>query len=157
KVTQHAAEATRRAGEQAAEQLRQLERTAADAGEDATRIGAGVFRQNADVCRNGWMSSIDITTKMMQLSADQFGLAFGWSGNDAQSAMQQSASNLEAVMQSTAAIGHGVSAMSLEWFQIVRERMESNIDRLNELWRCRTPQDWLTVQSELMRENVESV
>ena len=35
--------------------------------------------------------------------------------------------------------------------------MDSNIDRLNELWRCRTPQDWLTVQSELMRENVESV
>ena len=31
------------------------------------------------------------------------------------------------------------------------------MDRLNELWSCRTPQDFAAVQSDMMRETVETV
>ena len=31
------------------------------------------------------------------------------------------------------------------------------MDRLNDLWSCRTPQDFAAVQSDMMRETVETV
>jgi phasin family protein len=47
--------------------------------------------------------------------------------------------------------------MSREYFEFVRQQIESNMDRMNELWRCRTPQDVAAVQSDLVRETVGSV
>jgi hypothetical protein len=34
--------------------------------------------------------------------------------------------------------------------------MENGLERMNELWRCRTPQDVAAVQSDFVRESVES-
>ena len=50
-----------------------------------------------------------------------------------------------------------MGGMSREYFEFVRHQIESNMDRMNELWRCRTPQDVSAVQSDLVRETVGSV
>jgi len=47
--------------------------------------------------------------------------------------------------------------MSREYFQMVRHNVEKNMDHMNELWTCRTPQDFAAVQSDMMREAVETV
>jgi hypothetical protein len=47
--------------------------------------------------------------------------------------------------------------MSQEYFEFVRHQIENNMNRMNELWRCRTPQDVAAVQSDLVRETVGSV
>ena len=41
-------------------------------------------------------------------------------------------------------------------FQMVRHQVEKNIDHMNELWSCRTPQDFAAVQSDMVRETVET-
>jgi phasin family protein len=46
--------------------------------------------------------------------------------------------------------------MSREYFALVRHQIESTINRMNELWACRTPQDVAAVQSEFLRETVET-
>ena len=43
-----------------------------------------------------------------------------------------------------------------EWVNFTRERMEQNFNRFESLLRCRTPQDLAAVQSEFLRDNLES-
>jgi phasin family protein len=44
----------------------------------------------------------------------------------------------------------------IEYFQFVRHQLEKNMERMNELWRCRTPQDLAAVQTDFVRETMES-
>jgi phasin family protein len=46
---------------------------------------------------------------------------------------------------------------SREYFEFVRQQIEKSMDRMNDLWSCRTPQDVAAVQSDLVRETVGSV
>jgi hypothetical protein len=156
-TTEAAAESTRRAGEQAAEQASRLGRAAADAGEHVAQVGADVFRHNTEAVQNAWRSTMELATMATQRSADQFVRAFGLSGNESQEATQQAARNVEAMAQSSGALAEGMSGITREWFDFVRDRMDKNLERLDELWHCRTPQDVVAVQSELLRENVEGV
>jgi phasin family protein len=39
---------------------------------------------------------------------------------------------------------------------MVRRQVEKNMDHINELWSCRTPQDFAAVQSDMVRETVET-
>ena len=47
-----------------------------------------------------------------------------------------------------------MNEISREYFEFVRRQTESNMDLMNELWRCRTPHDLVALQSELARETV---
>jgi phasin family protein len=92
----------------------------------------------------------------MGRSTDQFSRTFGLSGNETQRAAERTVRNAETILQSTAAVSKGMSEISREYFELVRHQMENNIERMNELWRCRTPQDVAAVQSDIVRENLES-
>jgi len=46
--------------------------------------------------------------------------------------------------------------MSQEYFKMVRHQLEKNMDHINELWSCRTPQDFAAIQSDMVRETVET-
>ena len=154
---QNAQETTRRATERAAEQASRVGRAAADAGEGMARAGADLFQQNAETVQNAWQCSIDIMTKMTERSNDQFARTFGLSGNEGQQAVQQSARNVEALFQSTNVLAKGIGGISREWFEFIRNQMEHNLSRMDDLMRCRTPQDFAAVQSDLVRDNVEGV
>ena len=92
----------------------------------------------------------------MGRSTDQFSRPFGLSGNETHRAAERAVRNAETILQSTAAVSKGMSEISREYFELVRHQMENNIERMNELWRCRTPQDVAAVQSDIVRENLES-
>ena len=154
---QGAQDAARRTGERVAEQASRVGRAAADAGEDVARTGADIFQHNAETMQNAWQCGLDIANKMTERSTDQFARTFGFSGEEAQQAMQQSARNVEAIFHSTNILAKGIGGMSREWFEFIRGRMEYNMSRMDVLMRCRTPQDFAAVQSDLMRDNVESV
>jgi hypothetical protein len=36
---------------------------------------------------------------------------------------------------------------------MVRDQLQKNMDRMNELWTCRTPNDFAAVQNDMVREN----
>ena len=47
-------------------------------------------------------------------------------------------------------------SISREWLNFTRECMEQNVNQFESLLRCRTPQDITAVQSEILRDNLES-
>lgn len=74
----------------------------------------------------------------------------------AQRATERSARNAETIMYSATAIAKGMNRVSREYFEFVRQQIERSMDRMNELWRCRTPHDLAAVQTDLVRDTIRS-
>jgi hypothetical protein len=156
KANQTAEEAFRRTSEKTAEQTRNIGETAVKSGEEVVRAGADLFQQNAQTLQNALRFGLDTTTAVMGHSNEQLSRTLGLSGNEAQHAAERSAHNAASVLHSTAAVAKVMSDMSSDYFTFVRQQMGTTMERMNRLWGCRTPQDVAAVQSDLMRETVES-
>ena len=157
KTTQNPEDTVRRAGEQAAEQPRRIGLATAEATEEVARTSANLFQQNAEFLQNTWRFGVDVATAIVGRSADQFGRTLGLSGSEAQQATERSARNAESILYSAAAVSKGLNGLSQEYFQFVRHQLDTNMDRVNELWRCRTPHDVVAVQSDLVGDALGSV
>jgi len=155
-----AEDTARRATERTAEQTMRMGQVAAEAGDEVARAGAHLLQQNAETLQNAWRLGLEMATKVMGRSTEELGRTLGFSGNEAQQAQQateRSARNTETILYSGTAASRLVSGMSQEYLEFVRHQLEKSMDRMNALWRCRTPQDVAAVQSDLMRETVGSV
>jgi len=156
KSNQRPEELTRQAGEQAAEQTRRIG-MAAKAGEEVSRVSADFLNQNAEMVQNSWRFGMEAVTEAMNRSTDHLGRTFGWTGDEAQQATERSVRNTQSVMDSATAVSKGLNEISREYFQFARRQMEKNMDRMNELWRCRTPHEFAAVQSDLIRDTMTGV
>jgi hypothetical protein len=154
KSSQKTEESFRGTGEQAAEQTRRIGQAAAKAGEDLSGVSADFLRQNTEMLQNTWRFGVETASAVMNRSTDQLGRTFGWTGDEAQQAAERSVRNTQTVMDSAAAVSKGMNEISREYFQFARRQMEKNMERLNELWRCRTPHELAAVQSDLIRETM---
>src|SRR5215211_2220957 len=167
KSTQNIEDAARRTAEQmssigqaGAEQTTRMGQAAAEAGDEVARAGAQLLQQNAETLQNAWRFGLDMATKVMGRSTEELGRTLGFSGNEAQQAQQateRSTRNTETILYTSTAATRLMSGMSQEYFEFMRHQMEKSMERMNELWRCRTPQDVAAVQSDLLRESVGSL
>jgi hypothetical protein len=160
KSTQNIEDTARRATERTAEQTARMGQVAAETGDQVARVGAQMLQQNAETVQNAWRFGLDMATKVMGRSTEELGRTLGFSGNEAQQAQQateRSARNTETILYTSTAATRLMSGMSQEYFEFVRHQLEKSMERMNELWRCRTPQDIAAVQSDLLRETVGSV
>jgi phasin family protein len=157
RTSENAAAQTSRIGQAAAEQTGRVGQAAADAAEEVARVGANLLQQNAQTLQNTWRTSLEMATAIMGRSTDQLGRTLGLSGNGAQKATERSARNAETVLYASTAATKVMDGMSREYFELVRHQMEKSMDRMTDLWSCRTPQDVAAIQSDLVRETVASV
>ncbi|SFI80951.1 phasin family protein [Bradyrhizobium sp. Gha] len=156
KSTQSPEDTIRRAGERTAEQTRRIGLATAEAGEEVAQASSHLFRQNAEMLQNSWRFGVDMATAMMGRSTDQLGQRFGFTGNEAQQGAERSVRNAEAIMYSVTAVAKGMNGASREYFDFVRQQIERTMDRMDELWRCRTLHDLAAVQTDLMRDTISS-
>ena len=156
---ERATEQTTRIGQAAADQTARVGQAAAEAGEEVAREGANLLKQNVETLQNAWRSGLETATSVMGRSTEQFGRTLGLSGEGAQQAQQateRSTRNAQTLLYSGTAAARVMSGMSREYFQMVQHRVEKNMDHMNQLWACRTPQDVAAVQSDMVRETVET-
>ncbi len=147
-------DAARRLGERAAEQSTR----AAEAGQEVARASADVLKQNVEALQHTWRSGLEAATSVMGRSSEQFGRTLGLSGEEAQKATEateHSARNAQALLYSGTAAAKVMGEMSQEYFQMVQHLVEKNLDHMNKLLTCRTPQDLAAAQSDIVRETVE--
>lgn len=156
KSTQSPEDTIRRAGERTAEQTRRIGLATAEAGEEVAQASSHLFRQNAEMLQNTWRFGVDMATAVMGRSTDRLGRGFGFSGNEAQRGAERSVRNAEAIMYSMTAVAKGMNGASREYFDFVRQQIERTMDRMDELWRCRTLHDLAAVQTDLMRDTISS-
>jgi phasin family protein len=151
------AEQTNRLGQATAEQTARVGQAAAEAGEEVARAGASVLKQNAETLQDAWRLGLDMATSVVGRSTEQFGRTLGLSGDGVQQATERSARNTQTVLYTGTAAAKVMGGISHEYFQMVRHQLEKNMNNMNELWSCRTPQDFAAVQSDMVRETVETV
>jgi hypothetical protein len=160
KSTQNIEDTARHASERTAEQTTRMGKVAAEAGDEVARAGAQLLQQNAETVQNAWRFGLDMASKVMGRNTEELGRTLGFSGNEAQQVQQateRSTRNTETILYTSTAASRLISGMSQEYFEFVRHQMEKSMERMNELWRCRTPQDLAAVQSDVLRETVGSV
>ena len=151
------AEQTNRFGQATAEQTARVGQAAAEAGEEVARASASLLKQNAETVQDAWRLGLEMATSVMGRSTEQFGRTLGLSGEGVQQATERSARNTQTVLYTGTAAAKVMGGISHEYFQMVRHQVEKNMDHMNELWSCRTPQDFAAIQSDMVRETVETV
>lgn len=152
-MRRHAEEAAQRTSETAT----QFGRTALEASERATRTGTEMMQQNAEVMRRMWQSSMEMVSRMGGRSTDEFARMFGLSTDDMRQASEQASRNVDAIVESSTVLAQGIDGISREWFEFARKRVEHNMQKLNELTRCRSPQQFAALHSEILRDNIEDL
>ena len=145
-------ETTRRVAGHAA----QTARTMSDAAERTARTGADVLQRNSEQMRQTFEIGSDTAARMAERAFGQFARAFGVvTGNGAQQATQQSAHNVEVILHSNAIIADGVQTIAREWMTFVQNRAERNMERFEALANCRSVQDCIAAQTDLLRDSIE--
>jgi len=153
--TDKMADAGRNATDEAARTARAVGNGAAKAGEQATRAGADIARRGAETARDTLQSGLNTAVESYQRVTDQFTQVWGFAGPQSEKLTQVSSQNIEAVSQASAILAKGAQEISQTCLGLARDRLTKNIEALNRLASCRSVQDIVVVQSELVRDNLQ--
>jgi len=145
-------EMSRKAAEQAAQTSRAMSETAERAG----RAASEALQRNAETFSNTWQSSTEAASRIAERSIEQFANLFGFTGDNARQSIQNSASSVQALIDSSTVLASGMQNVSGEWMRFVQNRVEENLKSLEELMSCRTIHDCLALQTRMARDNVEA-
>ncbi len=130
---------------------------AAKVGEQTARAGADVFRRGTETARDNLQSGLNTATLSFQRINDQFTQALGFNGPQAEELTRRSSQNIQAVSQASSVLMKGAQEVSREWVNLAQERMTKNIDGLSRLAGCRSVQDFVATQSDLVRDGLQQV
>jgi hypothetical protein len=88
---------------------------------------------------------------------DQLIRAFGLTDRQSDEPARGSSQNLQAVSRATSVLAHGFLEASHEWINWAQDRATRNMDGLSRLAGCRSVQDFVAVQSDLVRDGLQHV
>jgi phasin family protein len=146
-----------KAADEAARTARTVTNEAARVGEQTARAGADVFRRGSETARDTVQSGLNTATETFQRMSDQFTKVLGFSGPQSEELTRRSSQNLQAVSQATTVLMKNAQDVSHEVIQLVQDRLQKNIDGLSRLAGTRSVQDFVAVQSDLMRDGLQQV
>jgi phasin family protein len=122
--------------------------------DEMTRAGSDIARNGAETARQGLESGLNSTVDTFHRVTDQFTQVLGFAGPQAEELARKSSQNIEAVSQASSVLTKGAQEISREWFDAMRERLAKNLEAMNRLASCRSVQDLVTVQSEIVRDGL---
>src|SRR5258708_22593452 len=154
---EQAARVSERTASEFAEGAARMKDAAARASDQAMRLSVEIMERNAEAVQYTLACGAKLVARMTERCAYQFGRAIGLSGEGAERAAQRSSRNLEAIVQSGTVLTELAQRLCEEWTEIARARMDRGFDRIDGLLQCRTPQDFAALQSEMLRDNLETL
>jgi phasin family protein len=155
--TNTAAEAGRNATDEAARTVQTVTKETAKVGESTAHAGADVARQSTEAAHEVLQVGLNTAAQNFQRFTDQLTQVLGFAGPQAEELARRSSENLQAVTQASTILVKGAQDVSREWFGLAQERLTRSIDDLNRLTRSRSLHDFVAVQSDLVRDNLQQV
>jgi hypothetical protein len=146
-------ESMRKTAEETSRKGRVVAEEAARASEQAARAGVDVAREGAATLRDNVLSSLETAVHGFQRMTDQFTQVLG--GPQTEELARTSSQNIEAVSQASTMLARGFHEASQEWFGLARDQISKNMDALNRFAQCRSMQDVVAIQSQLVRDNLQ--
>jgi hypothetical protein len=129
--------------------MAETRKNASDAINETTEAGRETVDAAAGVVQEAAVVGLDGVRRM----ADQFTRALGLAGQDSEVVTRQASENLGALAETGTVLARGMQDVSREWLTLSQQGLQKNIEGLTQLVRCRSMQDFVAVQSELMRNN----
>jgi hypothetical protein len=151
------AETTQNAAEEGTRRIKEITNEAAEAGQQALSATAEAARVGAETLQQTLQAGWDTASKVAQRSTDQFMQVFGLSGQQSQKLAQQSSQNIQAIANTSTVLARGLQDVVREWLTFTQSRLDENLDRLNALRTCQSIPDFVAIQSDLIRENLEEM
>jgi phasin family protein len=152
---------TGKAGEAARDETARTTRTAIDesakAGEAAASSAADVARRGVDTAREATRAGFNAVNEAAQRTTDQFLHAFSFSGPRSEEVARASSHNVEVVSRAGSILARGFQEASREWIGLAQDRLTKNLEAFNRLAGCRSMQDVVALQSDLIRDNLRQV
>ncbi len=147
----------RQAERETVEQATRTSRAMSDAAKRTAQAGAEAFRRNAEGLSNAWRESGETATRIAERSMDQFTKLFGFNGDTARQTMQQSAENVQALIDSSTVFAGALQNLSGEWMRFLQQRVEGNLEHIDDFMGCRSPHECLELQTRIVRDNIEAL
>lgn len=129
---------------------------AARVSDQTMRAGAEVLQRNVETVQRTFEHGAKLASGMTERSATQFGRVFGFSGEAGEKAVQTASRNMEIIVKSSTILTEMMRRMCEEWRDITAAGIQRNFDRMSALMQSRTPQEFAAVQSEFLRDNIET-
>jgi len=114
-------------------------------------------RNAADDASESAKSGIDAVAKGFERVTDQFTNVLGFSGPNAEELARQSTHNIDTISQASTVLVRGFQEVSQELVTLAQERLKKNTEALSRIAQCRSVQDFVAVQSELVRDNLQQL
>jgi len=146
-----------KAADEAARTARTVTDEAARVGEQTARAGADIANRSTETARNVVEAGLNTATQTFQRATDQFTKVLGFSGPQAEEVARRSSENVQAVTQASTVLTRGAQEVSQEVFGLVQDRLQKNLDAVNRLVGTRSVQDFVAVQSDLVRDTLQEV
>jgi phasin family protein len=102
-------------------------------------------------------SGLNTATQTFQRVTDQFTKVLGFTGPQAEELARRSSENLQAVSQASTVLARGTQEVSQEVFGLIQDRMTKNIEAASRIASTRSVQDFVAVQSDLVRDGLQQV
>ena len=156
-----AARETRQATEEtmrkAAEETHRVAATAADASASAARASAELMQRNVETVQRAWEGAGQTASELAARSMQQLSRAAGLTGESGQRATQESLANYERIVQSGTVVAGAMQSIFRECLEFAQRGMQQNVDGMDRLVGCRTPQELITAQTDLVRSGMEEL
>src|SRR3954470_12375415 len=146
-----------KAADEAARTARTVTDEAARVGEQTARAGADIARRGTETARDTVQSGLNSATETFQRMSDQFTKVLGFNGPQAEELTRRSSQNLQAVSQASTVLMKNAQEVSHEVIQLVQDRVQKNVEAVSRLAGTRSVQDFVAVQSDLMRDGLQQV
>jgi len=146
-----------KAADEAARTARTVTDEAARVGEQTARAGADIARRSTETARDTFQSGLNTTNETFQRMSDQFTQVLGFNGPQSEEVTRRASQNLQAVSQASTVLARGAQEVSREVIQLVQDRLEKNVEAVNRLAGTRSVQDFVAVQSDLVRDGLQQV
>src|SRR5215208_1921867 len=146
-----------KAADEAARTARTVTDEAARVGEQTARAGADIANRGTEAARNAVETGLNTARETFQRTTDQFTKVLGFSGPQAEEVARRSSENLQAVTQASTILVRGAQEVSQEVFGLVQDRLQKNIDAVSRIVGTRSVQDFVAVQSDLVRDGLQQV
>jgi phasin family protein len=146
-----------RAADEAARTARTVTDEAARVGEQTARAGADMARRGTEATRDTMQAGLNTANETVQRITDQFTKVLGFNGPQSEELARRSSQNLQAVSQASSVLARGAQEVSREVIQLVQDRLEKNVEAVNRLAGTRSVQDFVAVQSDLVRDGLQQV
>src|SRR3954466_6592469 len=153
---QHKADQNR-AADEAARTARTVTDETARVGEQTARAGADMARRGTETARDTFQSGLNTATETFQRMSDQFTKVLGFNGPESEELPRRSSQNLQAVSQASSVLMKGAQEVSHEVLGLVQDRGQKNVGAVRRLAGTRSVQDFVAVQSDLMRDGLSQV